>query len=313
LNGRDNQMTPETRTRVLDTIKALGYHRNPAAHRLRSSGADTLGFLILDEATRFLADPMTDLFLAGFGDVLRENEYSLLIQASKPHWPLEQLIVPLLAGRVDGAVILLSGSAAERRGHVRAIAELEEPVVLVQEHAARTSTPAVVADDRRASRELCRHLIKRGHTRIAFLTASDRWSAIEERHAGYRAALRAAGLRAERELAVWGGGFRALDARSHAAELLDLDDPPTAIMCGNDLIALGAIMAAREKGMRVPDDVAITGFDDFEFAVAVDPALTTVAIPGYEMGRHAATHLISAPGTMAGATFRAELKIRASS
>ena len=313
VNDLDDQMGAETRERVVADSARLDYHRNPSAHRLRSPHRDTIGFLILDEAKRFLADPMTDLFLAGFGDVLRDHDCSLLIQASKPDWPLEQLILPLLAGRIDGAVLLLSGTTAQRRRYADRLRGLDEPLVLLQEHR-RIGVPAVVADDRRASAALCQHLIGRGHERIAFLTATHRWSAIEERHAGYRSALRGAGLEPDPVLSRWAGGFDAVEACAEAGRLLALEAPPTAIMCGNDLIALGAMKAARERGLRIPEDVAITGFDDFDFAAAVEPALTTVAIPGYEMGRHAAHSLIAAPdaGALQGTAFRAELKLRAS-
>jgi LacI family transcriptional regulator len=315
LNGRDDQMGEETRRRVSEAIRSLEYHRNPSARRLRVSAGDTFGFLILDEATRFLADPATDLFLAGIADVLRERDYSLLIQASKPGWPFEPLLEPLLGGRIDGAVVILSGSAARRRSFMKRLAAIDEPLVLIQEHGApRRGLPSVLANDREASRALCRHLLERGHERIAFLTSEHRWSAIEERHAGYLAALREAELEPDPEMTVSAGEFRPLDARDAAAALLDHPRPPSAIMCSNDQIALGAMMAARDRGLRIPEDLAVTGFDDFEFAVGVEPALTTVAMPGYEMGRCAAERLLgpAADRRDLAALFQAEVRLRGS-
>ena len=114
VNGRTNQMTPETQTRLRAVMEQLGYHRNSAARGLRSARSQTIGFLILDESTRFLADPMTDLFMSGLGDVLRDQDYALLIQASRSDRPIDQLLAPLHEGRVDGAVVFLW--ARPRRG-----------------------------------------------------------------------------------------------------------------------------------------------------------------------------------------------------
>ena len=93
------------------------------------------------------------------------------------------------------------------------------------------------------------------------------------------------------------GSYSPLEAATLARDLLRGREPPTAILCGNDLIALGVLKAARELGMRVPQDLAVAGFDDFDFAEALDPPLTTVRIPGYEMGRQAARSLVHAVET----------------
>jgi LacI family transcriptional regulator len=118
---------------------------------------------------------------------------------------------------------------------------------------------------------------------------------VEERLRGYRDALSAAGLLAP-ELEVSDGVWDPSDGSRMAERLLELPDPPTAIMGGNDLLALGALRAARIRGLRVPDDVAITGFNDFEFAQFADPPLTTVRVPGYELGRLGAESLIARLG-----------------
>jgi DNA-binding LacI/PurR family transcriptional regulator len=314
VNGRTNQMSAGTERRIRRVMKDLGYHPNPAARGLRSARTRTLGFLILDDATRFLADPMTDLFLAGFADVSREEGHAVLIQASRPGSPIENLFLPLYERRIDGAVVSLSGPGSLRAEYVARLHGQAVPFVLLEEHSdVGNGTPLVAADDRAGSRELCRHLLARGHSRIAFLTAAQRWSAIEERHAGYLEALAEAGIDPDPALVSWHGNFAPLDAADGAGMLLDLDPRPTAIMCGNDLIALGALRAARRRGLEVPRDVAVTGFDDFEFAEAIEPALTTVRIAGYEMGEYAANVLIESiteKGAPEGRVFRTQLCIR---
>jgi DNA-binding LacI/PurR family transcriptional regulator len=293
INGRVDQMSTATQGRVERAMRDLDYHPNRAARGLRSARTATLGFLVVDDAAHFLADPMTDLFLAGLGDVLREREYSLVVHSVTSETMVEPLLAPVRERRLDGAVVLLSGPQEERAKLFTALGDLDVPVLLLQEHSGG-DFPAVSAEDRKGSRALCEHLIRSGHTRIAFVTAERHWSAIEERLEGYLDAHRAAGLDHDPRLVRWHGQFDPLDAAAISSEVLALEPRPTAVLCGNDLLALGVIKTARERGLRIPEDLAVTGFDDFNFAVAAHPPLTTVRIPGYEMGRYAAVELLEA-------------------
>ena len=294
INGRSGHMTSETEARVRAVIDRLGFRPNPVARGLRSQRVETLAFIVLDASSRFLADPMTDLFLAGLGDELRDSRNGLLIRADHPGAELEQILEPVIEGRVDGAVLSLSGEPKLRAAYVERLQAVEQPLLLLQEHGVDGDVASVSAEDRSGSREICLHLIALGHERIGFITAAQSWSAIEERIAGYREAHAEAGLPFEDTLIRRTGDFKPLDAAAGASDLLDLHPRVTAVMCGNDLVALGAIKAARERGLDVPGDLAVAGFDDFDFAAAVDPPLTTVRIPGYEMGRYAAATLLEA-------------------
>lgn len=298
VNDRSQHMTRETQARVREIIEQLGFRPNSVARGLRSARTQTLAFVVLDASAHFLADPMTDLFLAGLGDELRDASHGLLIRASAPGADLDSLIEPLVEGRADGAVVFLSGETELRARYIEQLREqLDLPFLLLEEHELGEGVATICADDRDGSREVCRHLLARGHERIGFLTAAHSWSAIEQRIAGYREAHEEAGIACEPVLMRRAGNFEPLDAALAAADLLDRHPRPTAIMCGNDLIALGLMKAARDRGLRVPDDLAVTGFNDFDFAAAVDPPLTTVRIPGYEMGRDAAAALIQAFAT----------------
>jgi DNA-binding LacI/PurR family transcriptional regulator len=115
---------------------------------------------------------------------------------------------------------------------------------------------------------------------------------VEQRHLGYCEALHAAGLARDRSFELFEGIWDAADAGVMVDRLLALPNPPTAVMGGNDLLAIGVMRQARARGLRVPEDLAVTGFNDFAFAEFVDPPLTTVHVPGYEMGRSAAQLLI---------------------
>jgi DNA-binding LacI/PurR family transcriptional regulator len=288
INRRFHLMGEETRVRVEQAMSELGYHPNLAARTLRSARTETLCFLLLDESNRFLADPMTDLIIAGIGDVARDCGYGLLIRAARPFEPDPSLIKPLLENRADGAFLFLSGDPQIRRWYVAKLVELGFPFILLE----RSEDPqmlTVTGDDREGARRLTEHLIAAGHERIAFLTTAVPWPMLEQRILGYRDALDDAGLR---PMVKMGGTWTPASGAEQAERLLSRRRAPTAMMCGNDLLALGAIRAVRARGLNVPDDVAVTGFDDFDFAQFAHPALTTVRIPGYEIGRAAGQALI---------------------
>ena len=296
VNGRFNLMSEETRERVGRELERLGYTPNAAARSLRAKRTMTLGFLVLDEGARFLADPMTDLIIAGIGDVARDNGYSLLIQAARPDPDdADRIFTPLLEDRVDGAFLFLSGASSVRRKLIRRMDELGFSFVVFEQAPAGVPVVSVTAENRAGARRLAEHLLARGHRRIAFISTRTPWPMVEERLRGYRQAVSVAGVVAP-ELEVAEGVWDPADGSRMAERLLDLPDPPTAIMCGNDLLALGAMQAARTRGLRIPQDVAITGFNDFEFARFADPPLTTVRVPGYDLGRVGAESLIGRLG-----------------
>ncbi|MGB9186108.1 MAG: LacI family DNA-binding transcriptional regulator [Solirubrobacteraceae bacterium] len=292
INQRFHLMGEETRVRVEQAMSELGYHPNLAARTLRSSRTETLCFLLLDEGNRFLADPMTDLIIAGIGDVARDRGYGLLIRAARPHEPDPSLIKPLLENRADGAFLFLSGEPDLRRWYVDKLVELGFPFILL-EPSDDSRLLTVTAADRDGARRLTEHLISIGHERIAFLTTAVPWPMLEQRVLGYRDAVDDAGLE---PIIVTGGTWTPTSGAEQAERLLGWPERPTAMMCGNDLLALGVIRAVREQGLRVPADVAVTGFDDFDFAQFTSPALTTVRIPGYDMGRTAGEALIDVLG-----------------
>ena len=269
-------------------MSELGFTPNIAGRALRSARSETLCFMLLDEGSHFLADPMTDLVIAGIGNVARDRGYGLLIRASLPDEPDPSLITPMLENRADGAFLFLSGEPALRHWYAAELARLGVPFILL-EPSEDPSMLSVTAADREGARRLTEHLIEAGHEQIAFVMAAVPWPMLEQRLLGYRDALAVAGFKPR---VYSSGGWNPVSGADHAERMLSGRRPPTAIMCGNDLLALGAIRAIRQRGLRVPDDVAVTGFDDFEFAEYAEPALTTVRIPGYEIGRTAGQLLV---------------------
>lgn len=291
VNERFEAMGEKTRERVGVAMEKLGYFPNLTARGLRSSRTSTLAFLVIDEHARFLADPLTDLLLAGVGDVARDRSYGILVQSARPGDDPTSLLRPILESRVDGAFLLMSGKLALRRSYVERLKATNRPFVVFDETTSDSEVLSVRAHERRGGRLMTEHLLEKGHRRIAFIAAAVPFPVIEQRHRGYREALKQAGIEPVRELQLFEGGWDPSEAVTMTTRLLGLTDPPTAIICGSDLLAGAAIHAAVQTGRSVPDDLAVCGFDDFPFAAYLNPPLTTVEIPAFEMGSAAATIL----------------------
>ena len=287
-----------TEQRIRAVIDQLGYTATSSRAACVRRARGRLAFLVTDASARFLADPMTDLFLAGLGDDLRDRDHGLLIQSAHPDArPSSRCSRPLRRAALTAPCSSSPGPHELRSRRVERLQQLGMPTILLQEHGVPPDQhPSVTPRTARAAASSAATCSTRGHERIGYLTAADSWSAIEERSPASRRRTR------RPDAADVGCDHAPRDVlaarRGHARrDLLRGREPPTAILCGNDLIALGVLKAARELGMRVPQDLAVAGFDDFDFAEALDPPLTTVRIPGYEMGRQAARSLVHAVET----------------
>ncbi len=293
VNGRLEQMSTPTQQRVEEVMQRLGYRPNNTAQSLRSARTRTLGFLVLDEHRAFLADPLTSLLIAGVGDVARAHHFGILVQGAQPGDAEDELLAPLLERRIDGAFVLLSGDPDVRVQYVDRLRDLGKDFVLFDEVISDSTLLSVRAAERDGGCRLTTHLLERGHSRIAFVAAGVPWAVVEQRFLGYCDALAGAGIARVAELERFEvHGYQPEGAAEVVRKLLALDDAPTAIICGSDLLALAAIRCIRDSGHEVPGSVAVAGFDDFDFSALVEPALTTVAVPAYEMGRTAARMLI---------------------
>ncbi len=291
--GRFELMGAETRSRVEQAMRELGYRPNLTARSLREARTHALGFFVLDESSSFMADPLTALLIAGVSDVARDAGYEILVRADRPFEVSDALVRPLLEGRVDGAIAVLSGAPELRAAYVELLKGTQAPFVVFDEILDDRGVLSVRTAERASSRQLTERLLERGHREIAFISARVPWALTEQRHQGYRDALAAAGIEPRDDLQRFEATWRSGGGRQMTGKLLELPDPPTAIVCSSDVLAIGAIRAVKDAGLRVPDDVAVAGFDDFEFSEYTDPALTTVRVPGFEMGQVAARLLLT--------------------
>jgi LacI family transcriptional regulator len=294
--NRTRFVSDELRDRVLAAMHELEFHPNAAARMLSLKRSNTLGLIVSDIRNPFFAS-----VTRGVEDVAQEHGYTVVLCNSDEDLVKETACLKTLQSRqVDGVLLASAGVADE---YVSRLVQAGYPVVLVDRDLPDLGAPAVLLDNEGAAYSGVRHLIDRGHRRIGMISGRGSISTTTERVAGYQRALREAGLEPDSGLVISGqstseGGV----AATHA--LLDLEPPPTAIFSGNNLMSIGALHAIASRGLTVPDDVAMVGFDDFPFpwSDAFRPHLTTVAQPTYELGRRAAETLVqmlNGSGTLA--------------
>jgi LacI family transcriptional regulator len=278
---------PATRERVRMAIRELGYTPHHTARQMRTRRSKTIGFVSDEIATSpFAVDIVKGAQLAAW-----EHGMLLLVVNTERDPEMEHAaIASLLERRVEGIV-----SAAMFHRVVEPLPRLREvPTVLVDCFDAAQVFPAVVPDEEQGGYLATRTLIDRGHRRIGFVNLNPIASAAAAtgRLAGYRRALAEAGIGYDDDL-VRHTSMEPNQGYGLTCELLDLPARPTALFCGNDRAAAGAYCAIYQRGLRIPDDVAVVGFDDQEeIAAHLMPQLTTVALPHLAMGRWGVERLI---------------------
>jgi DNA-binding LacI/PurR family transcriptional regulator len=268
---------PETRDRVLLAVRELGYRPSGIARSLKLGTTGTLGLLVTD-----ILNPFYPELVRAIEDAARDRGLGVLLGNGDEDPEREAAYLELLAERrVDGIIVASSG-LSDRHG--RWLAAAPVPVVLANCELADGSRPAVLTDSRAATRLATEHLFGLGHREIGHITGRSVDAATDARIGGVRDAMAAAGLPPDALRAVAGDGHVAGGERAMNA-LLDGPRPPTAVVCYNDLSAIGAIRAVHAHGRRVPQDISIVGFDDIDLAAYVDPPLTTLAQSTTEIGR----------------------------
>lgn len=280
-----DQVNAATAQRVRAAARRLGYVPNAAARSLRTHRSHTVGVLIPD-----LTNPLFPPIVRGIEDVLARAGYTALIANTDNDEERERDRFEALRGRqVDGFVV-----ATARREHAlleRALADGTR-VVLVNRSTDRRLFPSVVADDAGGVADAMAHLVGLGHRRIAHLAGPATVSTGAIRASAFRRCVKTQGLSTVDCRVVPCPGYTEVAGRRAMAGLLDGGAPPTAVLCGNDLIALGALRTLRERGVACPGAVSVVGFNDMPFVDEVQPALTTVRVPHHDLGAEAARLLL---------------------
>ncbi len=282
-------ISQETRERVLQAAQVLGYVPDAAARSLASRRTHTLGLVLVRDQTHIAADAFLPQVIHGLAGSTRQAGFHLLLESVEDIGHPEAYIHLVRAKHIDG--IVLSGPRSDDE-QLTALVNEGFPVVLLGQLPGNFSC-FFYADNRSAAREAVEHLIRLGHRRVACITnAPLEYTGSADRLAGYRDALQAAGLPYEEKMVRF-GDFVAESGYQAADSLFQQSPPPTALFVGSDVVAFGAMTAIRERGLAIPEDIALVGFDDIPLARYVDPSLTTVRRPAAELGRQAGQMIVS--------------------
>ncbi|MDH7972721.1 LacI family DNA-binding transcriptional regulator [Sphingomonas sp. AR_OL41] len=276
----------ETRERVEAAIAALNYAPNAAARTLAGGEEIRIGLLHSNPSFAYLS-----AFLVGSLDQASRSNVQLVVEKCDEPGQEQAAIDHLLKGRVDG--IILPPPLSDSPEVLAAIERAGVPIVAVSTGRAPDWALSVSIDDFQAAYDMTRHLGELGHHRIGFITGNPDHTASAERLAGYRSALADLKLPDAPEL-VAQGLFTYRSGLDAADLLLDLDTPPTAIFASNDDMAAAAVAIAHRRGLDVPGDLTVCGFDDTVLATTIWPELTTIRQPVIEMSRTAVELLVHA-------------------
>jgi DNA-binding LacI/PurR family transcriptional regulator len=281
----DVPMRKETRDKVERAIDELGYRPNDLARALLHQRSSAIGLVVPD-----ISNPYYPPLVRGVEDVASSHGYRVVLcNTDRDPAKISGYLDTLIKSRVDG-IVVAGGGWADLPDRTAVLGTYRTGLVAVGRH--DTAHPSVRIDNVAASREATEHLLGLGHRRIAFLGGPASSTTVQDRAQGYRDAQKVAG-RPGAATGVRYGDFTEESGYAMTRELLRLSRPPTALLCANDRIALGAYAAAADTARRVPDDVSVVGFDDTPIARYVRPTLTTVAIPTYEMGSAAMRLLLA--------------------
>jgi len=300
-----------TRERVRHAVAELDYHPNLLASGLRSQRTRTIGVLISS-----ITNPYFPEIVRGVEDIAHREGYSLFL-CNTDEDPAKQLDYLRLLRRhkVAGLVAVSGMGAMDGRRILEWLVAHEAPVVLMGGDRTHDKITTIGVDDHRGGYLATAHLLDLGHRRIGLVTGPPNHGVSQRRMAGHEEALRDRGIGSD-PLLVVPGGFDVVSGQFGARRLMTLNTPPTAIVAGNDLAAIGAMTVLKRLGRRVPEDVAVVGYDNIEMAALYDPPLTTVAQPLYDMGAYAMRTILERvrDPTMGGAhvTFDTPLIVRRS-
>jgi LacI family transcriptional regulator len=277
-----------TRKRVLAVAKRLRYQPSAVARGLVTRRTHTVGLLISD-----IANPFFIRAVRAVEDVAQENGYTVILcnTDEDPAKEMQYLRV-LMEKRVDG--IILATTAGSLRS-VRDVRWRRVPLVLFDRELSGIATDTVKVDGVLGGRLATQHLLDLGHRRIAIIHGPVVRSTGAERLQGYLEALKAAGIRPIPAL-IREGNFKQDSGRELARQLLHVSPAPTALFCTNNLMTVGALQTLGERGIRIPKDLSLVGYDDMEWWTLTHPPLTTVGQPVYDLGREAMRLLLEQIG-----------------
>ena len=277
----------ELRRRIEEAMRGLDYHPNQIARSLKTRQTKTLGMVISD-----ITNPFFPQVVRGAEDAAMESGYLLITLNTDDNPERERRALSMLrAQKVDGLLLTVAATREDMK-HVEQFRASGLHIVCIDRKVPNIPLDLVCSDNTRGARMCMQHLLSRGHRRIGYLSGSAGLFTAETRLDGFRQALEEAGIGGDPRF-VRHGDFRLESGYRLAKEMLLEHEPPTALFASNAMMGFGALKAINELGLRCPEDVALAMFDDVPFGDVIQPRLTVVAQPAYEIGRVGAELLIA--------------------
>ena len=289
VNNGPRPTSPAVRERVLNAIQSLDYYPHAVARGLRARRTNTIGFIVNDYTPlKVFLSPYSATVLTGLTAQLTSQHQYVLVYPMVIGEDMRDVERLLRSGRLDGVVVRLVQDPPATDALLELIAATHVPCVCIERSPSpRFGLRSVIYDDWRGAYDAISYLVGQGHRRIGHIRGDLRYSTARARLDGYRRALAAHAFPLDEALIV-GDDWAPASAKAGVAHLLTLPRPPTAIFAASDDFAFNAIEELRVRGCRVPEDIAVIGFDDIALAAELTPPLTTVRIPLMEIGRRAA-------------------------
>lgn len=275
LNNNPN-VAEDLRARVLEAVNLLGYQPNRAARRLRSSSSDVLGLIISD-----IENPFFISVVRGVEDTAYAHQISVVLCNTDEDPVKQRMYLRVMQAEQVAGLIISPTSVTE---DFTEFERLGIPIILLDRLTANFEADAVTIDNVNGAFLAVKHLIDLGYKRIGMIGGSPHLTTGHERYEGYRKAMSAAGLKIDEKL-IKVGDFKTESGYRLTQEFIAASQPPQAIFVANNLMTLGALRAMREQGVRIPQDIALVGFDDMPWSSELCPPLTAVSQPTYELGQ----------------------------
>lgn len=304
----DPRVAPETAARIKQLASELGYVPSAAARSLKTNRTRVVGILV-----NRISDPFCSQVLDGIQDVLSDAGYCIFLSAANTEVtdPHSRTLRAIIEHRVDGLIICSMFVSA---AHYAQLTAARHPLVIVHNLAPQDTRHTIYHDDRFGSSQLTRYLLDLGHTRIAFVGNTRKGRKVRDRLRGFRETVRRAGYSIPSDYICYDSPGAPLVVSDVVRNLMQLPKPPTALVCYNDAVAIGAMETLRRMGKLVPRDCSVVGFDNISFSAYVHPLLTTFDQPKYELGRVAADMLLRQLGSLGngGDAARSSITLRGS-
>jgi len=283
-----HEISTETKQLVLEYATRINYHPNPIALSLKEKRSRSIGVIVAEIANSFFSQAIN-----GIESVANDKGYNVIISQSHESYEKEVMTLQYLSSRsIDGLLISVS-TATKDLQHLKALHERGFPIVFFDRIVEDINTHKVMVDNFRGAYDATMHLIKQGYNNIATITNSENLSITRERVAGYVEALAQKHIKPRKQLIKYcfHGGMLLSEVEEAITQLLKVRPRPDAIFTGSDKLTTGTMRVLKNKGIRIPKDMAVVGFSNSDLIELLDPPLTVVRQPAFEMGQ-VATELL---------------------